>query len=128
MGLMTSFDSSRPSRRSLLAGALGAAAAVALPHPASAAPADFDRWRDALRSRALSRGIPAQTFDRVMGRIEPDMSVFKEIRSQPEFREQLVKFGMEPWAANTSEQFGEVIRTDMGRWAAVVKASGAKVD
>jgi lytic murein transglycosylase len=92
MALMTSFDSSRPSRRSLLAGALGAASAIALPHPSSAAPADFDRWRDEFRLRALGRGISAQTFDRVMGRIEPDMSVFKEIRNQPEFHEQLWQY------------------------------------
>jgi membrane-bound lytic murein transglycosylase B len=92
MALMISFDSSRPSRRSLLAGALGAASAIALPHPSSAAPADFDRWRDEFRLRALARGISAQTFDRVMGRIEPDMSVFKEIRNQPEFHEQLWQY------------------------------------
>jgi lytic murein transglycosylase len=92
MALMTSFDSSRPSRRSLLAGALGAASAIALPHSSSAAPADFDRWRDEFRLRALGRGISAQTFDRVMGRIEPDMSVFKEIRNQPEFHEQLWQY------------------------------------
>ena len=54
--------------------------------------AEFDRWRDEFRSRALSRGISAQTFDRVMGRLEPDMSVFKEIRNQPEFHEQLWQY------------------------------------
>jgi tripartite-type tricarboxylate transporter receptor subunit TctC len=52
----------------------------------------------------------------------------QRFQNSDEFRALLFKFGMEPWAANTSEQFGEVIRTDMGRWASVVKASGAKVD
>jgi tripartite-type tricarboxylate transporter receptor subunit TctC len=52
----------------------------------------------------------------------------QRFQNTDEFRALLVRFGMEPWAANTPEQFGEVIRTDMGRWAAVVKASGAKVD
>ena len=61
----------------------------------------------------------------VVARLNAEMQRFQ---NSDEFRALLVKFGMEPWAANTSEQFGEVIRTDMGRWAAVVKASGAKVD
>src|SRR5262249_39772518 len=88
-----SFDSpGRPSRRALLAGALGAASAFALPRASSAAPAEFNRWRDEFRSRALARGISAQTFDRVTGRIEPDMSVFREIRNQPEFHEQLWQY------------------------------------
>ena len=61
----------------------------------------------------------------VVARLNAEMQRFQ---NTDEFRALLVKFGMEPWAANTSDQFGEVIRTDMGRWAAVVKASGAKVD
>src|SRR5437868_8511072 len=89
---MTSFDSFRATRRSVLATTLGAASALALPRTSTAAPTEFDRWRDEFRTRALSRGISAQTFDRVMGRIEPDMSVFKEIRSQPEFHEQLWQY------------------------------------
>ncbi len=89
---MTIFDSVKSTRRNLLAGALGAASAVALPRTSTAAPVEFDRWRDEFRSRALSRGISAQTFDRAMGRIEPDMSVFREIRNQPEFHEQLWQY------------------------------------
>jgi membrane-bound lytic murein transglycosylase B len=65
---------------------------LVLPCASNAAPAEFDRWRDEFRARALARGISAQTFDRVMGRIEPDMSVFKEIRNQPEFHEQLWQY------------------------------------
>jgi tripartite-type tricarboxylate transporter receptor subunit TctC len=61
----------------------------------------------------------------VVARLNAEMQRFQNTE---EFRTLLVKFGMEPWAANTSEQFGEIIRNDMGRWAAVVKASGAKVD
>ena len=40
----------------------------------------------------------------------------------------LIKFGMEPWVPNTPEQFAEIVRNDVGRWAAVVKAAGLKVD
>ena len=89
---MTSPDSLNVTRRSLLATSLGAASAALLPRASFAASAEFDRWRDEFRSRALARGISAQTFDRVMGRIEPDMSVFKEIRNQPEFHEQLWQY------------------------------------
>jgi len=89
---MPLFDSHKPTRRQLLASAIGVATAAAVPRISPAAPAEFDRWRDEFRSRALSRGISAQTFDRVMGHLEPDMSVFKEIRNQPEFHEQLWQY------------------------------------
>src|SRR5579871_4275250 len=90
---MTGFDSSgSPTRRSVLAATLGAAAIALAPQTALAAPAEFERWLADFRTRALARGIAAQTFDRVMGRIEPDMSVFKEIRNQPEFHEELWQY------------------------------------
>jgi lytic murein transglycosylase len=88
---MTSSDSRlTPTRRRLLQSALGAA--VMLPAIARAAPAGFDDWRDTFRSRALAKGITPQTFDRVMGRLEPDMSVFKKMQKQPEFNEQLWQY------------------------------------
>jgi len=52
----------------------------------------------------------------------------QRFQNTPEFSALLQKFGMEPWAPNTPEQFGDIIKSDVGRWAAVVKASGAKVD
>jgi Membrane-bound lytic murein transglycosylase B len=73
------------SRRTLLLGAAGLALA---PATAFAAAAGFDAWLQGYRARALSRGISAATFDRVLGRIEPDMSVFAQLRNQPEFHEQ----------------------------------------
>lgn len=73
------------SRRALLLGAAGLALA---PATAFAAAAGFDAWLQGYRARALSRGISAATFDRVLGRIEPDMSVFAQLRNQPEFHEQ----------------------------------------
>jgi lytic murein transglycosylase len=80
-------DSLRPSRRTVLG--LGAAAAVsaAVAYPASAAPPDFEQWRENFRARALARGISAETYSRVMDDIEPDMSVFAQLRDQPEFTE-----------------------------------------
>jgi len=69
--------------------------------------------------------VTAGTPKAVIARLNAEMQRFQNTE---EFHALLVKFGMEPWAANTPEQFGEIIRNDVGRWAAVVKASGAKVD
>ncbi|MEH6950376.1 lytic murein transglycosylase [Nitrobacter sp. NHB1] len=76
----------RLSRRGALQ-CLGAVAALA-PFPALAAmPQGFEQWRDKFRARALSKGISDATWSRCMDRIEPDMSVFKQMRKQPEFHE-----------------------------------------
>jgi len=80
------------SRRQLLRSSLTIGAVLAGGRTASAAPAQFDAWRDAFRARAEARGISAATYTRVMGRIEPDMSVFKQMRNQPEFREQIWQY------------------------------------
>ena len=77
-----------PSRRALLRAGLGATALLATPLAAHAAPAGFDHWRDGFRSRALAKGISEATWNRAMARVEPDTSVFKEFRSQPEFTEE----------------------------------------
>ena len=41
---------------------------------------------------ALAKGISDADLYRVMGRIEPDMSVFKKMQKQPEFNEQLWQY------------------------------------
>lgn len=69
--------------------------------------------------------VPAGTPKPVVARLNAEMQKFQQTQ---EFRDLLVKFGMEPWAPNTPEQFAEIVRNDVGRWAAVVKAAGAKVD
>src|SRR5215813_10463240 len=66
-----------PTRRALLQAGLGATALLASPALA-AAPPGFDQWRDSFRARASAKGISDATWTRVMGRIEPDMSVFKQ--------------------------------------------------
>ncbi|MCP9626679.1 lytic murein transglycosylase [Rhodopseudomonas palustris] len=88
---MTRLDSRfQPTRRRLLQSAVGVAAL--LPFAAQAAPAGFDAWREGFRARALAKGISPQTWDRVMSRLEPDMSVFKNFQKQPEFNEQLWQY------------------------------------
>jgi tripartite-type tricarboxylate transporter receptor subunit TctC len=87
--------------------------------PISATLPGFD-WQ-AWQGVVATGGTPAA----VVARLNAEMQRFQ---NTDEFRALLVKFGMEPWAPNTPEQFGDIIRNDVGRWAAVVKTSGAKVD
>ncbi len=82
-----------PTRRALLQAGLGASALLATPLSAfAAAPPGFDAWRDNFRARALAKGISDATWTRVMGRIEPDMSVFRQMQKQPEFNEQIWQY------------------------------------
>src|ERR1019366_4896147 len=91
---MNSSDSLKTlTRRTLLRFGFGAGALLALPVDAFAlAPPGFDQWRDGFRARALAKGISDATYTRVMGRIEPDMSVFKQMQKQPEFNEQIWQY------------------------------------
>jgi|SRR5579862_466939 len=82
----------RLSRRACLAGALGAAASLGLGTKAWSAASAFARWVEAFRPRALKRGISAATYDRVMGSVTPDTSVFAQFRAQPEFTEQMWQY------------------------------------
>jgi peptidoglycan lytic transglycosylase B len=81
------------TRRTLLQTGVGAGVLLAYPLAAfAAAPPGFEQWREAFRQRAIAKGISEATWTRVMGRIEPDMSVFKELRDQPEFNEELWQY------------------------------------
>jgi membrane-bound lytic murein transglycosylase B len=87
---MKQIDSSHTlTRRALLRSGLAAGALFAQPLASFAkAPPGFDQWRENFRARAIAKGISDVTWNRVMGRIEPDMSVFNQMRNQPEFNEQ----------------------------------------
>ena len=50
------------------------------------------------------------------------------VLGSPDMRERLASQGAEPVAANKPEQFADYIKKELVRWAAVVKASGARVD
>jgi membrane-bound lytic murein transglycosylase B len=80
------------TRRALLRSGVrsGLGAGVLLAHPLiafAAVPPGFDQWRDGFRARALAKGVSDATYTRVMGHIEPDMTVFQQMKSQPEFTE-----------------------------------------
>jgi lytic murein transglycosylase len=95
MPRISAFDSlPRPlalTRRAALTGVLAGLASLSS-LPAFARPAGFDRWVAAFRERALTRGISAATYDRVMRDIEPDTAVYALQRAQPEFTEQMWQY------------------------------------
>jgi tripartite-type tricarboxylate transporter receptor subunit TctC len=68
---------------------------------------------------------PARTPKDIVARLNAEL---QRIQATPEFREQLFRFGMEPSAPQTSEQFAGIIEAEQPRWAKAVKDSGAKVD
>ncbi len=68
---------------------------------------------------------PAGTPKDVIARLAAEIARIQETK---EFREQLVRFGMEPFAPQPPEQFAAIIRAEQPRWAKAVKDSGAKVD
>ena len=67
----------------------------------------FAHWVAGFRPRALKRGISEQTYDRVMGAVTPDTSVFAEYRSQPEFTElmwQYINRRCSGWRVTTGKE------------------------
>jgi lytic murein transglycosylase len=67
-------------------------AIAADPAVAQGSRAGFEAWVAAFRARAEKRGVSEATYTRVMRNLTPDNSVFKEIRSQPEFNEKLWQY------------------------------------
>jgi len=86
----------RLSRRAALqALTWGAALTLPLrpsPSLAQSAQLPFDQWVATFRSRAIARGISDATYMRVMHGLKPDTTVYKELRNQPEFNEQLWQY------------------------------------
>jgi len=68
---------------------------------------------------------PAGTPKEVVARLAAELA---RIQSTPEFREQLVKFGMEPFPPQTPEHFAALIQAEQPRWIKAIRESGAKVD
>jgi lytic murein transglycosylase len=97
------------SRRHLLTTAFGGAASLALGRPAVAqvAAQPFTQWVESFRPRALAKGISDATYTRVMSGLKPDTSVFTEIRSQPEFHQQLWQYlnrRVSDWRIQTGQE------------------------
>ena len=96
---------SHPSRRQLLAAAIGVAASAALAPRAFAA--SFEQWVAGFRPRAVARGVSDATYTRVMGGIKPDTAVYALVRNQDEFNEvfwQYVNRRVSDWRIITGKQ------------------------
>jgi tripartite-type tricarboxylate transporter receptor subunit TctC len=78
---------------------------------------DWQAWQGVVTTASTPKPLVA--------RLNAEMQKFQ---ATEEFRQLLVKFGMEPWSPNTPEQFAEIVRNDVARWAGVVKAANLKVD
>ena len=52
----------------------------------------------------------------------------QKVKDTSDFRDLLLKFGMEPLPARSPEEFAAVVAEEQPRWAKAVKESGAKVD
>src|SRR5215213_222993 len=96
-------------RRYLLESALGGAASLAWGRDAfaqqSAQP--FAQWVETFRPRAVTKGVSDATYSRVMGGLKPDTTVFTEIRSQPEFNQQLWQYlnrRVSDWRIQTGQE------------------------
>ena len=89
-----------------------------VPPVADAVPAfDWQAWQGIV--------APAGTPKEVVARLASELA---KLQATPEVREQLVRFGMEPAAPQTPEQFAATIAAEQPRWVKAVKDSGAKVD
>ena len=68
---------------------------------------------------------PAGTPREIINRLHGDIT---QALTRPEVVQTLGSFGLEPAPANTPETFTAFLRTEISKWAKVVKASGAKAD
>src|SRR6185295_15426109 len=99
----------RFSRRHVLTTALGGTASLALGGRAFAQQAaqPFEVWLGAFHAKTSAKGISDATFTRVLGNIKPDLTVFREIRSQPEFNQQLWQYlnrRVSDWRIQTGQE------------------------
>jgi len=79
------------ARRQLLTGAASALAVLALPS-AARAQTGFEGWVARFKPRALARGVSEATYNRVMGNLKPDTSVYDLMNNQAEFNEALWQY------------------------------------
>lgn len=68
--------------------------------------------------------VPAGTPPEIVARLNAE---FRKILDLPDIRERLGATAMEP-VGGTPEQFGELIRSEIEKWARVVKEAGIKAD
>ena len=67
---------------------------------------------------------PAGTPAAIVARLNGDIG---RALNNPEFRDKLIAQGSDP-APGTPEQFGAFIKSEIAKWAEVVRVSGAKLE
>jgi len=87
------------------------------PIAATVAGFDWQAWQGIV--------APAGTPKEIVARLSDEL---QKIQASPDFKEQLVKFGMDPFPPQTPEQFAAMIAAEQPLWAKAIKDSGAKVD
>jgi tripartite-type tricarboxylate transporter receptor subunit TctC len=87
------------------------------PIAATVAGFDWQAWQGIV--------APGGTPPEIVARLSAEL---QKIQATPEFMDQLIRFGMEPYAAQTPAQFAATIAAEQPRWAKAIKDSGAKVD
>jgi len=68
--------------------------------------------------------VPAKTPPAIVAKLSQEIA---RVLRLPDVRERLLMQGMEP-VSNTPEEFSTYVRSEMTKWAKVVKASGAKAE
>jgi len=87
--------------------------------PVAATVPGFD-WQ-AWQGIVAPSGTPKEVIDILW-------TALQRIQATPEFKEELVKFGMEPFAPETPDAFAAIVKAEQPRWVTVVRNSGAKVE
>jgi len=78
---------------------------------------DWQAWQGIV----APAGTPKDVVAKLAGELQ-------RIQASADFKEQLVKFGMEPFPPQSPDQFAAMITGEQPRWAKAIKDSGAKVD
>ena len=102
-------------------GVSGAARSAALPNVPTIAEAGLPGFETANWLGVLA---PARTPPEVVARLSAELKV---AMADAEMRQLLIGLGVDP-IYSTPQEFADVIRKDIAKWAAVVKATGAKLD
>ena len=102
-------------------GVSGATRSAALPNVPTISEAGLPGFETANWLGVLG---PARLPAEVVARLSKDL---KTVMADPEMRQQMVAVGADP-IYSTPAEFSEIIRKDIAKWAAVVKATGARLD
>jgi tripartite-type tricarboxylate transporter receptor subunit TctC len=102
-------------------GVSGATRSAALPNVPTIAEAGLPGFETANWLGVLA---PARTPPEVVARLSAELKV---AMADAEMRQLLIGLGVDP-IYSTPQEFADVIRKDIAKWAAVVKATGAKLD